>query len=348
MAQTSREIVTRCLKFQHPERIPRDLWDLPWAVDHIRADLDEANRRFPGDFGAPAAVYRPSPRVRGDQYGVGTFVDEWGCTFTGLQKGVIGEIRDPMVKDLADWKIVKPPYETLPEDRSKARDAVNRSCAGSTLFIRGRCNPRPWERYQFLRGTEDAMMDVMTQEKECLQLLRSIHEFYLKEIEFWAGTDVDGIQFMDDWGSQRQLLIPPPLWRELFKPMYKDYCDLAHARGKFTFMHCDGHITEIYPDLIEVGVDALNSQLFCMDMAELGRIAKGKITFWGEIDRQHALPSRDPQVVRDAVRKVAKHLYDPKGGIIAQFESSPGTHGPNMIAIFEEWEKIEAEARAQS
>ncbi len=43
---------------------------------------------------------------------------------------------------------------------------------------------------------------------------------------------------------------------------------------KFTFMHSDGHISETYPDLVEVGVDALNSQLFCMDLADLAAKAR--------------------------------------------------------------------------
>jgi len=50
--------------------------------------------------------------------------------------------------------------------------------------------------------------------------------------------------------------------------------------------------------------------------------AMGQITFWGEIDRQHVLPSPDPEVGRKAVRRAARHFYDPRGGTIAQFELS--------------------------
>jgi hypothetical protein len=31
---------------------------------------------------------------------------------------------------------------------------------------------------------------------------------------------------------------------------------------------------------------------FCMDLPEIGRRFKGRITFWGEIDRQRVLPLR--------------------------------------------------------
>jgi uroporphyrinogen decarboxylase len=106
-------------------------------------------------------------------------------------------------------------------------------------------------------------------------------------------------------------------------------------------MHSDGYILDIYEDLIEIGVDAINSQLFCMDMKEIASIAKGKITFWGEIDRQHILPSKDPQIGRDSVREVAKYLYDPRGGVIAQFEFGIGANPETALAIFDEWVQVE-------
>jgi uroporphyrinogen decarboxylase len=343
MPQTSRERVTRCLRFDYPDRLPRELWALPWASTRYPAELSALTERFPGDFGAVPNVYGPSARVTGDQYGIGTYTDEWGCVFTNLQAGVIGEVRTPLLADPADWRQVQPPYDTLPADPTAARDVVNQACGASDRFIRAAACARPWERYQFLRGTENAMLDVMDPDAGMRDLLAHIHAFYMKELEFWVSTDVDAINFMDDWGAQSQLLIPPARWQELFKPLYQDYCDLAHAHGKFVFMHSDGHIQAIYPDLVAVGVDALNSQLFCMDLAELARIAKGRLTFWGEIDRQHVLPAADPAVGRQAVRMVAEHLYDPSGGVIAQFELGPGANPAVGAAIFDEWECVGAE-----
>lgn len=346
--QTPREIVTRAVRFERPERLPRDLWTLPWAAARYPEALAELRRRFPSDLAAPPAVYRPSPRVRGEAHTPGTFTDEWGCTFVNIQAGVIGEVREPIVPDWTAVSAVAPPYQTLPVDAAAARDLVNRFCGTTDLFVCGGSCPRPWERYQFLRGSQNALMDVLDPAAGAGALLRRIHEFYLAELEFWVTTDIDAIRFMDDWGAQSQLLIPPPVWRALFRPLYRDYCDLAHAHGKLAFMHSDGHIAAIYDDLIEVGVDALNSQLFCMDLADLARRAKGRITFWGEIDRQRVLPSADPQAGRDAVRRVARHLYDPRGGLIAQLEFGAAAQPATAIAAFEEWERVDAEARVET
>ncbi len=344
MPQTPREIMTRCLTFEHPERMPRDTWTLPWAHTHHPGNCEKLQQKYPNDMSGPPNVYRPSPRVRGNAYEQGTHVDEWGCRFENIQAGLIGEVKEPLIADIADWDQLEPPCETLPDDTDKARDIVNRACAESDRFMRANCNPRPWERMQFIRGTVNAMMDIMDPDGGARNLIGKIHDFHLQELEFWVTTDVDAISFMDDWGSQQQLLIKPELWRELFKPLYRDYCDIAHAHDKFAMMHSDGHIQTIYPDLIEVGVDAINSQLFCMDMAALARTAKGKITFWGEIDRQHVMNAADTRVGRNAVREVAEHLYSPAGGIIAQFEYGAGANPDMPFAIYDEWDQVQADA----
>jgi len=343
MPQTPREIVTRCLKFERPERTPRDLWLLPWAGTRYPDTVQKIEAIFPNDIVRPDYFYPPSPRVQGDPYKIGYFTDEWGCQFRNIQDGVIGEVETPQLSDITDWKLVKPPYDQLPTTLQPARDQIRRYYESTDRFVIANCCPRPWERYQFVRGTENAMIDVMTQEPGVEELLQTIHDFYVKELEFWARMDVDALMFMDDWGAQNQLLIPPRIWRDLFKPLYKDYCDIAHSQGKFIFMHSDGFISEIYEDLVEIGVDALNSQLFCMDMTDLSRRVKGKITFWGEIDRQHVLPSANPQDGRDAVREVAKLLYDPNGGLIAEFEFGAGANPETALAIFDEWQKIDLE-----
>lgn len=347
MPQTSRELVTHCLTFEYPERVPRDLWLLPWASDRYPDVVAEIQQKWPIDFVTTEYFYPPSSRIKGDPYQMGIYSDEWGCVFVNYQKGLIGEVKTPLIDDIKDWKHVRPPYEQLPGNIEPAKKIINDFYAKTDRFVLANCCPRPWERYQFIRGTENAMIDIMMPDEGGAELLRLIHEFYLKELEFWVKMDVDAIRFMDDWGAQHQLLIPPPIWGELFKPLYKDYCELAHTHGKFAFMHSDGHILEIYEELIQVGVDAINSQLFCMDFSELEKTAKGKITFWGEIDRQHVLPSEDTQSGRDAVRKIARHLYDPAGGIIAQFEFGAGANPNTALTIFDEWMELENEFRKQ-
>ncbi len=74
----------------------------------------------------------------------------------------------------------------------------------------------------------------------------------------------------------------------------------------------------------------------------LGKLFKGKITFWGEIDRQHLLPEGSQQDVATAVKKVYKNLYS-DGGIIAQLEFGPGAKPENVKTVFETWQSLSQE-----
>jgi hypothetical protein len=71
----------------------------------------------------------------------------------------------------------------------------------------------------------------------------------------------------------------PEMWREYFKPVYKQYCDMAKTYRKFIIMHSDGFIVDIIPDMIELGICAVNSQLFCMPIEELAAKFHRKICF---------------------------------------------------------------------
>ncbi len=86
-------------------------------------------------------------------------------------------------------------------------------------------------------------------------------------------------------------------------------------------------------DILELGLDAINSQLFCMGIEELVQF-RGKITFWGEIDRQHLLPEGSPKEIEKAVIKVKENLWH-NGGCIAQGEFGPGAKPENVYKVFE-------------
>lgn len=334
---TPRERVKRTLTFDYPDRPPWDLWILPIASEKYQKQIDAILKKFPLDIEFATGLASAGDPIQKKRWAIGSFTDEWGCTFENVQEGIIGQVKKPLLKNLSDISNVKPPYEILEKKIEKAEKICKRSdkfILGGDFFI------DPFERMQFLRGTPQLYMDIVDQLPEFFKLRDKVHQYNLKELELWAKTKVDGIMFGDDWGAQSSLLIHPELWRKLFKPLYKEYCDLIHSSGKFAFMHSDGYIFDIYQDLIEVGVDAINSQLFCMDIEEIGRKFKGKITFWGEIDRQHILTCKNSEEVRKAVRRVKESLYDRRGGLIAQCEFGAGARPENVEGVFEEWTRL--------
>ncbi|MBQ2749115.1 MAG: methyltransferase [Clostridia bacterium] len=335
---TSRELVYKTLSFENTnQRAPRDLWSLDWARIHHGEALKDIMTRYPGDISGVRVIYHEkSPVEKGHSTELGEYVDPWGCRFTNIQRGVIGEVKAPIVlgEEWEDADKVHIPEEQLSFDVAQ----VNAECAKSDKFISCGACPRPFEQLQFIRGTAPLYMDLMDPSPGFLAFLEKMHDFYCRLLRKWAETDVDTLNFMDDWGSQRALLISPAKWREFFAPMYKDYIDIAHKAGKKIFMHSDGYTLEILPDLIDMGLDAINTQLFCMDFKDLAQF-KGKITFWGEICRQHLLPFASVAEVEAAVEQVYDALWD-NGGCIAQCEFGAGARPENVEAVFRTWDRL--------
>lgn len=337
MNMTSRERVLRCLEFNQPDRPPRDLWLLPAARLRTGAGvIDDFQRRWPTDFSQCSAGRPQSRRSRGDPYQPGLATDEWGCIFENVVAGVHGEVKQPILDDYVKLPDLQPPLEFLDVDVA----AVNAFCRATDKFVFASGWAKLFERMQFIRGTENLLMDIAEESTEFHTLFSLVNNFFLAQYERWAKTEVNALVMMDDWGSQHSLLVSPVQWRRLFKPAYAEYVRIAHAAGKKFFMHSDGDIAAIYPDLIEIGVDAINSQLFCMNIPELGRRYRGAITFWGEIDRQHVLPAGTPAEVRAAVQQVYEHLYTPAGGVIQQLSFEGDTQLANADLVYRTWQEL--------
>jgi len=339
---TSRELVYKTLAFENSGgRVPRQMWLLPWATKRYREVIDVIHRDYPDDIvEVPAEFkrYATPPKTQGDWFSVGEYTDEWGCKFTNIHDGIVGEVKCPIVPaDDEHWDDVSRihiPEELLTLDKQK----VDEFCASTDQFVLQSDLTRPFERMQFIRGSENLFVDLALSPPKMFSFMERMHDFYCRLLTVWGQTDVDGLYFMDDWGTQKSLLINPKLWVELFKPMYRDYSDIAKKYGKKIFFHSDRFTLDIIPHLIDIGIDAVNLQIFCIGLDKL-RQFKGKITFWGEIDRQGILPNGTKQEVREAVKRVKETLWD-NGGVIAQCEFGPGANPENVYTVFETWANL--------
>jgi uroporphyrinogen decarboxylase len=334
----SRELVRRTLEFDAPSRVPRQAWVLPWAETRYPEWVARLREEFPDDLMAAPQVYRTPLPVIGSRYEKGLYVDEWGCRFHNIHGGVIGIVHEPVIGDWSQLERFRAPDAVLTVDT----DAVHAFCRGTERFTLAGTLVRPFERLCFIRTMEQAMVDLAEQTPELIELLRRIHEHYVREVEVWARTDVDAIMIMDDWGTQRGMMVSPRIFRRHFRPMYEEYVAIARRYGKFVFMHSDGNILDIMEDLVAVGIHAINSQVACMGVEELGRRFKGRMTFWGEIDRQDLLAFGTMDQIAAAVLEMRAHLYA-DGGVIAQCEFGPGAVPDNVLHVFRTWQNLDNE-----
>jgi len=331
---TSRDRVIRTLNHEAVDRVPRDLW-ASHATRLLRGDeLAEMSFRYPNDIVRPEFRYPRGNRARGAVSRVGEYTDAWGCTWQVTRRGTTGQLKASPLSDLSQLAAYQPPLEIL-QRANLAR--VNRSCATTSRFVLAWSDIRPFERMQFLHGPQATLVDLTGGSRPIRDLLAMLHDFFCRELRMWASTDVDGVVFMDDWGSQDGLLLSAEIWRDLFKPLYRLYCQILHEGDKFAFFLCRGNISEIFGDLVEIGIDAVHSQLFLMDIERLAERFRGRITFWGEIDTRRVLPFGTPDDVRAAVRRVRRALDCGRGGVIAQCEWGHEMAFENIAAVFEQW-----------
>jgi len=313
------------------------MWILPWAHIYESESVKEITADFPDDIIWDMPVpYKTPPQKSGNLYEIGTFIDEWGCEFTSIRRGYVGEVKKPLVfgENWEDADKIRFPVEMLDIDV----DAVNAYCAGTDKFVVQTDMIRVFERLQFIRGTPELFIDIAEENEGMLTFIKKLHDFNCRAVEAWCKTDIDAIFLMDDWGSQNALLINPKTWVSMFKSLYAEYCQIAKKHSKKVFMHSDGYTIDIIPHLIEIGVDAANLQLFCVGVENLAP-HKGKLTFWGEICRQHILPHASLDRVQQVVQSVYETLWD-NGGCIAQCEFGPGAKPENVYKVFDAWSKL--------
>jgi len=190
-----------------------------------------------------------------------------------------------------------------------------------------------FERAWTLAGMENVLMAMAANPTFVEALLDRILEFNLAIIENACTHEIDVFRFGDDWGQQHGLLMGPDLWRRFIKPRFKAMCQAVKAHGKFTMLHSCGKVDEIFPDLIECGLDIFNPfQPEVMDVYDIKRRYGADLTFYGGISIQRTLPFGTVAQVRDEVRRLIDEVGQAGGYIASPSHDIPGDAKPENIA----------------
>ncbi|HBY73040.1 MAG TPA: hypothetical protein DEG06_12440 [Lachnospiraceae bacterium] len=334
---TSKERVLAALEFKSPDRIPKDIWILPAARMKYGEDLEDICNRFEVDIASMVGPFDHG--FTPEYYQVGQYMDPWGSLWTNLQAGVIGEVKNPVFKTYDEVDTYEPPISQFlmewEENKENIAKKIQEARDKDKFVIGGWISL--FERMQFLRGTENLYCDIALEEEELFTLMEHVMKFERIYVDKWLEMDIDAMAFGDDWGSQRSLLVSPECWKRLFKPLYQELIDKIKAAGKKVFFHSDGYIMDLYPEFIELGVDAINSQLWCMGVENVAEKYAGQITFWGEISRQNTLPNGTPEEIQECADIMKKYLQVNGGGLIGQSEINRDVSLENVEALLKAW-----------
>lgn len=328
MHPTPKQVIIDTVTFQRPSRLGRDLWVLPGAGKKYESQLKDLQKKYPPDF-AGDGFQDPTGGMQ--LYECGSFTDPWGSGWENPTPGILGQVRHFPLNDWDNLKDFSPPYHLIGQGFEKVAETLARTPDKFHFGI----IPSLFHRMCWLRDPSLVFMDFYTNPEEITTLRDMVHEYNMRHLRELLKFDYDGIFIGDDWGTQTQLFIRPDMWREFFKPCYAEYFQLAREAGKFRFFHSDGYIMEIIEDLIEIGIQALNCQVMCNGVEELGKQFRGRLCFWGELDRQHLLPTGTPEEIREAAEKNLEHLSTPEGGYIMQAELNADVPLENLTSFFE-------------
>jgi uroporphyrinogen decarboxylase len=312
----SKERVLTAFDHQEPDRVP--VWY--GACDELTerlvrtcgvADEEALMQRLGIDFRRVRDVYVGPPLERPD----GTRANFWGVERDGLHYGQplshpLAHVETVEQVEAHDWPSVD--WFELSHLRRECEQWSDYAIIGGPWVV-------VFTDATELVGMEQFFMKMVTHPEVMHAVINKVSDFYyeLAVRTFEACADrLDIFFFGDDMGTQQGLLISPDMWREFCKPHVKRFVDLGRQAGLRTMYHSCGAVREIIPDLIELGLEALNPiqvRAAGMDLAELKQEFGRELTFHGAFDHQQVLPLGTVDEVGREVRRVVD-IMAPGGG----------------------------------
>lgn len=358
----SRERVLATLEHQVPDRVPRDFWSTREADAKLLLATGLPDRAALLDAFDIDLRYLPGPTYRGPSLDTGpdgTVRDLWGVLRARRIAGEGGRrqaywevLHCPLadagnVDDLARYPHWPNPddfdYSEIAEQGRRIRDAGRIACfMGDRLNRIAQLKPA-----MYLRGVEQAMVDMLEQPalmQALLSRIRAFYSEYLTRIMESAQGMIDLLVTGDDFGSQHGMLCSPGVWRELLLPGFRGFIDIASAHAVPVMHHTCGAVRDIVPDMVEAGLKVLNPiqpDAYGMDGPGLKRDFGEDLCFHGSISIQRTLPFGTPEDVRREVRERFEHLAPGGGFIICTAHNIQGdTPVENTLALLRAYDEF--------
>jgi len=325
---TPRQRVIAALQHEPPDKVPYQIGFTMPAREKMAAYYgDPAFTNGIGNHMTVVPVIRVEWGVRGPD---GYYIDEFGLRWNRRVDADIGMPEGTLTRrtfDSYSWPDPNAPgrFDRLTQTVEAQPDQFLVMAFDFSLF----------ERAWGLVGLENFLLAMADDLPFVEAVLDRILQFNLDVLD--AGLSryprVDAVYFGDDFGSQRGVLMGAARWRELLKPRLARQYRRAHDYGKYVFIHSCGAVSELFDDLVEIGVNCFNPfQPEVMDIFTTHRAYRGRLAFWGGISIQRLLPYGTPDRVRTEVTDILRRIGRQGGYIAAPAHDIPGDVPAENIA----------------
>jgi hypothetical protein len=267
---TSRERVLAALHRTEPDRVPINYLANPGIDRGLKAHFGLAPNDTPGlhrelgvDFRGVGAPY-VGPRLHEDIPERGLRVDNWGIRRRWVEHGTGGywdfcefPLEHADEETVANWPMPSPDdfdYSAVPK--------ACESCGDHAIFVGGAGLPDILNGNGFLRGVEQTLVDMITDDPAGILLAERRTAIQLeitaRTIEAAKGR-VDFVWMGEDLGTQHAPLIGLDLFRRRIRPLHQRVIDLAKSHSLPTMIHSCGSSSWAFEDFIEMGIDAVDT-----------------------------------------------------------------------------------------
>jgi uroporphyrinogen decarboxylase len=328
---TPRQRVWQAVRHEQPDRVP-------WQFDVTRPTRLKLEAHFgttdlDAVLGNHLVKYRARPADGLVEIRPGHWRDEFGVVWNRTVDKDIGVVEEYLIKErsLAGYRFPDPKdptrYTGLPAFIDAHPDRFRYVSIAYSLY------ERAWS----LRGMENLMVDMVEAAEFVDELLDAIADVQCGILEEALKHDIDCVRFGDDWGQQRGLIFGRRLWQRFIKPRITRMYGMVKKAGKAVMIHSCGKVQELFPELIEAGLDIFNPfQPEVMDPFEIKNQFGNDLTFYGGVSIQKLLPFGTPAQIRGEVRRLIDQVGKDGGFIIAPSHEMPGDIPlENLLAFIE-------------
>jgi uroporphyrinogen decarboxylase len=190
------------------------------------------------------------------------------------------------------------------------------------------------------RGTEQVLVDLITDNPVYLELMDARFRFYFEMHERVlqaAEGMIDFTHIGEDLGTQTAQVIGFDIFDKHFAPKFGNYFDMVHSYGARTIMHMCGCVRAFLPRLIELGLDVydvVQPTTPDMDIAVLQKDFGDRLTFCGSVCVQSTIAfGSTADVVKDVERR--KRLFSEGGLFLGPSHAiQVGSPLENIIALY--------------
>jgi len=271
--------------------------------------------------------------VRFDKIAADTYRDVYGVVWDRTVDKDIGSPVDWPIRRVEDLDRYSWPdadddiwYVDIPETPVGSEGLFRRFSIGFSLY----------ERAWTMRGMEDLLVDMVVRPEFVEKFMDQIVDHNMVQIRRALGFDVDCVHFGDDYGAQRGLIMGIDHWRHFIKPRLARMFEPVRAAGKYVSMHSCGAVSELFDDLIDIGLNMFNPfQPEVMDVFALKNQYQGRLAFHGGMSIQHVLPFGSVAEVQAATESLIEagreggYIFSPSHAV------PPDVPPENLVAMME-------------